>query len=618
MEININKENTSDYDSILQKIKHKPLIVEYIFSFIKNEPYKFLHLIEKDKILKESINSQFSFVSKNNDFSKEINENIQLIIICKKFQEALRQYNKKEIKKLNKYDYEENGIIGNLDPSILVFESKNFLRFIGVDPSLPKLSMEGLTEIAFYEKEKYEHIQICLLPSTKYKYKDCFYIQKNLNNENKTNDNICSNKEIDVLYCIIDDNEYYLEYIPFINKNIIINEVFFIYIKGLKDINIYHAIEKYLACLNKKNIKRITFGLGFGKLGEKINLEKEFYKYRDNIPIMKMINDTLLNNKKFSFPIPVTLDLSIEQYMNNGLKFYLGIYCLFENKKIEELIEVNSKYYHPNMLEKIENSKGNVLVIRYNGLSSLDDKNFNKFVKKCLNLNIPNIIFYISKETNNNNKAQNNEEIKFNFDKYKNYLFYSEIPTKKLHFDNDLLHFEVTDSNENLILQETKIYKRFDTRIARNYLINHLFLLKKFDNLCFKWKYDENNYYKMYFAKQKSIYNLFILVKNNYYRNNPKSEYIDKEIIIDFEEVINYCKEILNLKINMIKYSDFPLEWKDILKNKSKNKRDSLAKKFLGNKINHKQFLEYELEEDEYYDDEEEEDDYNDDIHEDN
>ena len=68
------------------------------------------------------------------------------------------------------------------------------------------------------------------------------------------------NKEIDVLYCIIDDNEYYLDNIPRINKNIVIYELYFIYIKGIKDINIYNAIEKYLNVLNKKNIKQITFG----------------------------------------------------------------------------------------------------------------------------------------------------------------------------------------------------------------------------------------------------------------------------------------------------------------------------------------------------------------------
>ena len=82
---------------------------------------------------------------------------------------------------------------------------------------------------------------------------------KNLNDVNKK----CLNKEIDVLYCIIDDNEYYLNNIPLINENIIINEVYFIVRKGLKEINYIDAIEKYLSFFNKKNIKQITLGSGF-------------------------------------------------------------------------------------------------------------------------------------------------------------------------------------------------------------------------------------------------------------------------------------------------------------------------------------------------------------------
>ena len=60
MENSINQENKDDYNSILQKVTHKPLIVEYIFSFIKDKPYKFLLLMEKDKTLKDLINSQFA------------------------------------------------------------------------------------------------------------------------------------------------------------------------------------------------------------------------------------------------------------------------------------------------------------------------------------------------------------------------------------------------------------------------------------------------------------------------------------------------------------------------------------------------------------------------------
>ena len=613
MENNINIENESNYKSILQKINHKPLIIEYIFSFVKAKPYKFLNLIEKDQILKDSINSRFSQVTKNNSFSKEINENIKLILLYKKYQETLRQYKDKDIIKFNKRNYEEN-IINNPTPSFLAYKSKYIFDGISGDETLFKPSMEGLIEITSHEQEKYEHIQLCLLPSKKNNYEDGSYIKNNLNN---SNNNTCYNKEIDVLYCIIDDNEYYLHEIPCIHENIKINEVYFIYIKGFKDINIYKALEKYLSFLNKKNINRITFGSGFYNLEKKINKNKETSQYENQLPIMQMLNDTLITNKKLSFPNLISLDLSEGKDLESKLKFYLGIYCLFGNKKIDELIEINSKLYHPHMIEKIENSEANILIIKYSCLSSLDDKNFNKIVKKCLNLNFNNIIFYIAKDANNyKNIAQNNEEIKFDFNQSKKYFFYSEIPTKKLHFDNNLMHFEVVDSNDNLILQENK-KTNYWRENAHKYLISHLFLLKKYDNLCFKWKYDENNYYKMYFIQKHFHYDLVIVIKNikgKYDDPDPKT-YNDEKVKINFETIVNYCKENLDFKFNKIEYIDVPLEWNDILKSKTKKKDKAISKKFLPNKMNEKQFLEYELEDDEYPDDEEEEEnDFQEDI----
>ena len=47
---------------------------------------------------------------------------------------------------------------------------------------------------------------------------------------------------------------------PLINKDILLKEIYFIYIKGTKKININKAIEVYLSLLNKKNIKKINLG----------------------------------------------------------------------------------------------------------------------------------------------------------------------------------------------------------------------------------------------------------------------------------------------------------------------------------------------------------------------
>ena len=251
------------WKSILQKINHKPLIVENIFSFVKDELYKFLNLIEKDNDLKQFLNSIFSIKDKSIDFPKQLKENIQLLKLFKFFQEKLKRFKNKNEIIIDKEAYEEY-ISENhyIDPSFLVLKSTFIINQIKKEKEFEKylsnISITSLIDIAFYEQEKYGNIQIVLLPLIKNKYKDGLYISKNLDNENKANK--CSNKEIDILYCIIDDNEYYLEQMPLINKDILLKEIYFIYIKGTKKININKAIEVYLSLLNKKNIKKINLG----------------------------------------------------------------------------------------------------------------------------------------------------------------------------------------------------------------------------------------------------------------------------------------------------------------------------------------------------------------------
>ena len=614
-------ENKNNYNSILQNINHKPLIIEYIFSYIKNEPYKFLCLIEKDQTLKESINSQFFNVKKNNLFSKEMNDNIELIIFYKKYIEIFHSYKNKDKNIFKKIDYEENIKKNNSDPSFILYKSQKISELINQNDSFKNI--EGLIDIALNEQEKYENIQLAYLPKNNNNYKDSLYIEKNIYNDlDLDKNNNCKNKEIDTLFCIIDDNEYYLGKNMNINKNIIINEIYFIYIKGIKNININDAIEKYLNSLNKKNIKQITYGHSFYKIDIDKNktsyiTDDEILKNSYKIPINKIIIDALIDNKKYSFPIPISINLLMKQnvYKQNKLIFYLGIYHLFPNQKIDGIIEINSKSYdHPNTFEKIKNSNGNILIIKYIGLSSLDDNNFNKLVKKCLKLDIPNVIIYITKNVNDN-KKKNDEIIYFDLDQNKNYLFYYEIPTKKICLKEQFMIYQVLDSNNNIIIQEP-----YDFRFYNNYLINHLFLLKKYDNLCFKWNYNNDKYYKMYFIKKKSYFDLYIENKSEKYYNTDNSLYRDKNIRIDFEEVVNYCKNILNLNINKIINNGGYVDWSDVLKTVQKNKKNKggLSKKLFSNKMNQNQILEYELEDDENYYDDEDEEEENDEFHDEN
>ena len=203
---------------------------------------------------------------------------------------------------------------------------------------------------------------------------------------------------------------------------------------------------------------------------------------------------------------------------------------------------------------------------------------------------------------------------------------YSEIPNKYIHFEdnvnNNFLYFEVTDSNDNIILHES------NNRYKDNHLLDYLFLVKKYKNLCFKWIYNENIYYKIYFNKKEFDYDIYIvnksLIQKYYNENNDLSKYMDEKINVYFNDVIIYCKENLNLKIDKINNNGFPYEWNDILKNenkiknkcKNKGKNQNPGENLYFKKINQKKILDYELEEDEYYDDDEDEegnDDYPDD-----
>ena len=81
MDINSNekeiKSNKQKKNSILIKIKHKPIILESIFSYMQNRVFIIIDQISRNKILKSSLKKTFDNSKKNNDLSPEININIE-------------------------------------------------------------------------------------------------------------------------------------------------------------------------------------------------------------------------------------------------------------------------------------------------------------------------------------------------------------------------------------------------------------------------------------------------------------------------------------------------------------------------------------------------------------
>ena len=60
----------SNYISILNKINHKPIIIEFIFSYLRNSPLQIFKLIEIDKKLKNDINTFFISTKKKIIYQK--------------------------------------------------------------------------------------------------------------------------------------------------------------------------------------------------------------------------------------------------------------------------------------------------------------------------------------------------------------------------------------------------------------------------------------------------------------------------------------------------------------------------------------------------------------------
>jgi len=89
--------------SLLNKIKHKPIILEYIFSFILKRSYILVNFITNDKYLNLTIKNTFDKLKKKNYLSQEINENINLYSRYKKILEIITKYKEENMNQNKNY-----------------------------------------------------------------------------------------------------------------------------------------------------------------------------------------------------------------------------------------------------------------------------------------------------------------------------------------------------------------------------------------------------------------------------------------------------------------------------------------------------------------------------------
>ena len=98
------------YISILNKVKHKPTLLNFIFSFSDERPFIFPYIIKKDQILKKQLKSAFSSLRKDNNLS-EMNTIIYKFVSYRLLSETI----------INDQQYNEEWSIEDID---LLFETK--------------------------------------------------------------------------------------------------------------------------------------------------------------------------------------------------------------------------------------------------------------------------------------------------------------------------------------------------------------------------------------------------------------------------------------------------------------------------------------------------------------
>ena len=122
--------NSQNSFNILNKIKHKPVILDHLFSFSGNRPFILLYFISKDKTLKQGMKKMFDGLKMNNDLSKQLNRNIisykNYRILFEKLDNIIIEYNKNYIEK----EKEINNILKKPLGKERFFENQEVIDYI--------------------------------------------------------------------------------------------------------------------------------------------------------------------------------------------------------------------------------------------------------------------------------------------------------------------------------------------------------------------------------------------------------------------------------------------------------------------------------------------------------
>ena len=525
---------------ILNKIKHKPVILESIYSFALKRPYIILDLISSDKTLKLQMKKIFDKSKVNNDLSPELNSNINLYIKYRNYLEKLN----------DKYDEENTNKSENINKALQrriigenFFDNINVKSFIRND--LESYSILKRKSNLFKNDELFEVFN-------NYDYQKNQKFLDYLKNQGKVG------LFLEAAY--ITDKDFFEKFLKF-------NFEFNNYPTFTKKYRNYCKIEAEKNIIDEgirenkkyKEISRIKNILSIIKIDDRNQKDNNEF-----IQIEKFLFDYLTSHEKvvlYNLPYETNLDNKYLKYISNiNIKQNIGLICIIDRFNYSQFIET----------------------ITYPYITSLHFALFSKenFDDKFMYYNIPVSNLYniymnyltIIKHSENIKQISFEEEFFINKNQFISYndVYYQSfisylIDQYMKNASNESESFLLNINLEDIILNEDKldnIYERFKILYGFNKMLPNL----------------KNK--KLLYIKYNDI------IKNNN-DNLPNNKY--KIILIDFmnEQLTDLNNVITNINnfiskkkdifdnVEILSFYNFNLI--DIDKNNINNNRNNIS-----------------------------------------
>ena len=540
--------------SILNKIRHKPLLIDTIFSYAQSRPYIFPYLINHDPLLKKNLKKTVEPMKLKNKLEDKINDNICKFVTYRLMFDL--ELNTKDIKEMeiNKY-VKKTGQIS----MISVYSDRLYNKFQEIELNYFKINIpknkileywptgEHLTSfIKDYIFDK-KDITLFYLPlnylkeesdefenfkwSSEKIYNDSYYIQMLNEGKNKNKQNLS-------LVCVFDEKKYYNSPMQITYEHI---KQLTIYCDDVEDFqNFFDNFYKYIIGIkHRENIEKITFC--HHELVEGKNILEYFVEgYKSFIQKMGEINLNFFSLEEVEFQDKDIMNqvdkLKVRYYMNKI--FGSSTWCKMVNinyHDIENIFDLKDKD-KLKFVRKINqfkhefnnNCKGLFFNLENN---SLFQKKVIHFFQEYIAPS-PNIDIII---INNFGKENCDEEVYKNIKQSKkikltkikqiiyDYNLFKEkdlMPEKtddiKLFINNtfdygNLLYYEAYDINKNLIyfnickkLEIYEIQRVFQT-------VENIFIFKLiFEMIEIKIEKDKNNIYIINYGQKSKEYLYYI------------------------------------------------------------------------------------------------------------